>query len=391
MVEAFVTREMIDWAMERLHETPKSLGLKLNVKSEKIAEWISGAKRPSIRQAQKLAQKLKIPFGYLYLKTPMKETLPLPDLRTAAGTVSRHPSPDFLDVLYDALRKQQWYHEYLEQESAATIPFIGKFNLNDDVKTIAANISKTLSINDDLRQQCNNWEQFLTEFIRRAEQARVLVLRSGIVGSNTRRKLDVQEFRGFAISDNLAPLIFVNGSDYKTAQIFTLAHELAHLWIGQSGVSNPDYMLRSKQQQNKIDQLCDSIAAEVLVPSDDFLMRWDNFHKLDENLDNLARKYRVSTFVVLRRAYEFEKIQRDLFFLKYHELLEKVTGKKTNGGGDYYNLLLSRNSGTLTSTLVVAISEGRVLPTEAAELLNIRVSKLRAIEDYVLLSEFTHV
>lgn len=391
MVEAFVTPEMIDWAVERVQETPISLGHKLNVKPEKIAEWISGAKRPSIRQAQELAKKLKIPFGYLYLKTPLKETLPLPDLRTAAGKVSRNPSPDFLDVLYDSFRKQQWYHEYLEQENASNIPFIGKFNLNDDTETIASDISETLSIDDDLRQKCSNWEQFLTEFIRRAEQARVLVLRSGIVGSNTYRKLDVQEFKGFAISDDLAPLIFINGSDYKTAQIFTLAHELAHLWIGQSGVSNPDYRLRSKQQKNKIEQLCDSIAAEVLVPSEDFLLRWTDFYKLDDNLDNLARKYRVSTFVVLRRAYEFDKIQRDLFFSKYYELLEKVTRKKTAEGGDYYNLLLSRNSSTLTSALVIAAGEGRVLPTEAAELLNIRVSKLRAIETYVLFSESTHV
>ncbi len=391
MVEAFITPTMISWAMERTHETHIELARKLNIKPEKIAAWESGYARPSIRQAQELAKKLKIPFGYLYLNTPQEEDLPLPDLRTALGTASLKPSPDFLDVLYDALRKQQWYREYLQQEDASTVPFIGKFRLNDDTNTIAVDISETLGIDDDLRQECRTWEQFLTEFIRRAEQARVLVLRSGIVGSNTRRKLDVQEFRGFAISDDLAPLVFINGRDYKTAQIFTLAHELAHLWVGQSGISNPDYRLRSKQQQNSIDQLCDSIAAEVLIPSEDFLLRWDDPYELDDNLGNLARKYRVSKFVVLRRAYEVGKIQRELFLQKYNELLKKTTRKKTDTGGDYYKLVLSRNSSTLTSALVVAASEGRVLPTEAADLLNIRVSKLRAIENFLLLGGSTHV
>jgi Zn-dependent peptidase ImmA (M78 family) len=305
------------------------------------------------------------------------------------GTIS--PSPDFLDVLYDAFRKQQWYHDYLEQDNASPIPFIGRFNLNDDTKIIAVDISKTLNISNYMRQECNSWEQFLTEFIRRAERARVLVLRSGIVGSNTHRQLNVQEFRGFAISDDLAPLVFINGRDYKTAQIFTLAHELAHLWIGQSGISNPDYMLRSKEQRHRIDQVCDSIAAEVLIPSVDFLLRWDDSYELDDNLDRIARKYRVSTFVVLRRAYEFGKIQRELFALKYGELLGRVTRKKTDDGGDYYKLVLSRNSRTFTSALVVATGEGRVLPKEAAALLNIRVSKLRAIENSVLASEFMHV
>jgi Zn-dependent peptidase ImmA (M78 family)/transcriptional regulator with XRE-family HTH domain len=389
MVEAFITREMIGWAMERVHETPISIARKLNVKPEKIAQWQSGDTRPSIRQAQELAKKLRIPFGYLYLKTPREEKLPLPDLRSVTGTIS--PSPDFLDVLYDAFRKQQWYHDYLEQDNASPIPFIGRFNLNDDTKTIAVDISKTLNISNYMRQECNSWEQFLTEFIRRAERARVLVLRSGIVGSNTHRQLNVQEFRGFAISDDLAPLVFINGRDYKTAQIFTLAHELAHLWIGQSGISNPDYMLRSKEQRHRIDQVCDSIAAEVLIPSVDFLLRWDDSYELDDNLDRIARKYRVSTFVVLRRAYEFGKIQRELFVLKYGELLGRVTRKKTDDGGDYYKLVLSRNSRTFTSALVVATGEGRVLPKEAAALLNIRVSKLRAIENSVLASEFMHV
>jgi Zn-dependent peptidase ImmA (M78 family)/DNA-binding XRE family transcriptional regulator len=381
MIEALITPKMLEWAIDRVDENYVELARKLNVKPEKINDWEKGYAFPTFRQAQELAKKLKIPFGYLYLDTPQKEDLPLPDLRTVRSTASLRPSVDFMDVLYDSLRKQQWYREYTQQEDASPLPFIGKFSLNDDIDTIAADIRATLDINDDLRQKCSTWEEFLTELVRRAEQSRILILRSGIVGSNTHRKLSVEEFRGFVISDELAPLVFINANDYKTAQIFTLIHELAHLWIGQSGISNPDYKLRSREQRHRIDQLCDGIAAETLVPREDFYLRWNDFYRLDDNLNSLARKYRVSQFVVLRRAYELGKMQRALFLQKYHELLGKTTRKKGDGGGDFRKLLLARNSTTFTNALLVAMSEARVLPTDAAALLNVKVSTLRTIEN----------
>jgi Zn-dependent peptidase ImmA (M78 family)/DNA-binding XRE family transcriptional regulator len=383
MVEALITRQMISWAINRSRETPDTIARKLGIKPEKLGAWEKGVMRPSLRQAQELAKKLNIPFGYLYLSAPPTESLPLPDLRTSADATPRRPSPNFLDVLYDAFRKQEWYREYLQEEDTSPLPFVGKFTVEDDPKNVGRDIQDTLAIDDKLRQSCDSWQEFLTEFIRRAEQSRILVLRSGIVGSNTHRLLDVEEFRGFAITDNLAPLIFINETDYKVAQIFTLAHELVHLWIGKSGISNPNYVLRSREQKNTIDRFCDATAAEVLVPTDDFLVRWNHFYSLDKNLDRLARHYRVSPFVILRRAHEFEEIQDEEFQTKYHELLKKPRRKKDDGGGNYYNLVLSRNSVTLTRSLILAASEGRVLPTEAARLLNVGVTKLNAIESYV--------
>lgn len=389
-MEALITREMVSWAIKRSRKTPDIIARQLSIKLEILNAWEEGDSRPSFRQAQLLAKNLRVPFGYLYLNAPPKESLPLPDLRTMTSTDDHKPTPDFLDLLYDVFRKQEWYREYLEEEEVSPVPFIGKFNLNDNPSTIASDIRDTLGIDDSLRQECDNWEEFLKRLIYRSEMHRVLVLRSGIVGNNTYRKLDVQEFRGFAISDDLAPVIFINGNDYKTAQIFTVAHELAHLWIGASGISNPNYALRSKQQRHIIDQFCDNIAAEVLIPSDDFLMRWNEFVKLDNNLNRLARHYRVSAFVVLRRAYEFDKITDEIFRGKYQDLLSRIRKKKPSGG-DYYSSVLSRNSATFTKSLIMAASEGRVLPTEAARLLNVKVAKLNAVEGYVLFGEPSNV
>ena len=217
------------------------------------------------------------------------------------------------------------------------------------------------------------------------------MLRSGQVGSNTHRLLDVEEFRGFAISDSFAPLVFINSRDAKAAQIFTLAHELAHLWIGMSGISNPDYAERSGYQGHTIDQHCDRIAAEVLVPREDFALAWIDGRSLDENLEDLARRYRVSAFVVLRRAYDLDKIQADTYRAKYHELLsESISRVARKDAPICYPSLLARNSTTFTNALMVATAEGRVAPSEAASLLNVRIATLSGVEKHILGGQSTN-
>jgi len=385
MTEALVTPQLIEWARKRYHPAIGIAAEKLNIKPDKLEAWEKGDERPTFRQAQSLAQKLRIPFGYLFLSAPPEEKLPLPDLRVVAGTQPHPPSPDFSDLLNDVLRKQRWYREYQESEGAQPVPFIGRFTLHSNPETVAADIRDTLGINDKMRQESENWELFLLKFVQRAENAGVLVLRSGIVGNNPYRPLNVEEFRGFAISDNLAPVIFINGQDAKSAQIFTLAHELAHLWIGESGISNPEYGKRSSQQQHIIDRFCDQVAAETLLPKQDFLSHWQDNKTLKDNLQALAARYRVSELVVLRRAYENDKLDTDDYYTQYQELLAEHRRRKgREAGGNFYLNLLARNSNRLTITLLVAAAEGRVSIMDTARLLNVKVKTLPKIQNELL-------
>jgi Zn-dependent peptidase ImmA (M78 family)/DNA-binding XRE family transcriptional regulator len=384
MPEAFVTPRLVRWARERNSLTADAAAQRVNVAVARLTAWEQGEERPTFRQAQNLAQKLNVPFGFLFLSAPPSEEIPLPDLRTLTGAPLRPPSPNFLDLVNDVLRKQQWYREYQESEEAQPVPFIGRFTLRDGPERIAGDIASTLGINNAMRQESPNWEQFLQEFIRRAERVGVLVLRSGIVENNTHRQLDVDEFRGFAISDSLAPLVFVNAQDAKTAQIFTLAHELAHLWIGESGISNPDHMRRPSQQPNEIDRLCDQVAAETLVPNRDFELRWQDWRSVDTNLQRLAIQYRVSQFVVLRRAYENDKITFEEYRAYYQELVANLRPRGSQGGGDFYRTLLARSSRTLTSALLAATAEGRISDRDAARLLNVKVRTVSDVRGRLL-------
>jgi len=385
--DAFVNPRLIRWAREREDLTQADVARRLNVKQERLEAWEEGTDRPTFKQAQTLAQKLGIPFGYLYLSDPPHEELALPDLRTVADEPARPPSPELSALLSDVLALQEWYRDYLEQEGAEPVTFIGRFSATNGAQPeqVAAEISTTFGVNTQMRERAGNWEGFLRLFVANSEAQGVMVLRSGVVGNNGHRALSVQEFRGFAISDDLAPLVFINGQDAKAAQIFTLAHEIAHLWLGESGISNPNYSQLSREQSNTIERVCNRIAAELLVPSEDFRRRWSGTAPIDENLHQLASHYRVSAFVVLRQAYDLQQINGATYGAHYEALLEESAARAQArpSGGNFHATLLARNSRTITTTMMSALAEGKILYRDAARLLNVKVSTLAGVSQYI--------
>jgi len=374
MTEALVTGSVVSWALERAEVSVEEAADHLKVTPEKVGEWQEERAYPTLRQAEKLARKCHVPFGYLFLSRPPEDPLPLPDLRTIANRPITNPSSSLVDVVQDVLRKQDWYREYLEDEGAAPLDFVGRFSADDKAVTIAADIRNTIGLDDDLRRGAGNWENFLDLLARRAEGAGVLVFRSSYVASNTWRPLAVAEFQGFAFVDPLAPVVFINASDWKSAQIFTLAHELAHVWIGESGISNLDYRKRSSDQRVGVDRLSDQIAAETLVPSHDFTSSWDEGRSTGRNLEALANTFKVSQFVILRRAYENRLVDDAQFRAHYDELRarDRPPAPPKKRQGDFYRGLPIRNSRLFTATILSATRTGRVSYRTAARLLNVQ-------------------
>jgi len=382
MINAFINPKLLHWAIERSGVSPESLTKRMNIKPEKMALWKQGDDKPTFPQAQKLARVLHIPFGYLFLSLPPTEKLLLPDLRTLKDDIFKSPTPDFLDLLNDVLSKLDWYREYLQEQNCIPLKFVGRFSAASNAEEVAKDIVSVLGLDRSLREKVRTWEEFLRTMISIAQEKGILVMRSGIVGNDTHRQLDVNEFRGFAISDEMAPLIFINGSDAKAAQIFTLAHELAHIWIGASGISNLDISQPSTRQTRKVELFCNQVAAEMLVPKNSFLKAWRNEISIDDNLHNLARYYRVSSLVVLRRAVDLGRIDKEQYYDLYHDELERFKGYRRVGGktgGDFYASLFLRNSGALTSALVSSVREGKILYREASRMLGVKVKTLQEI------------
>lgn len=382
VTEAFVTPALIKWARERRRLSPEAAANKLKVKLDALHAWEQGTKHPTLRQAKELAHIFSVPFGYLYLSEPPQEQLPIPDLRTVSGSGPTDLSPEFIDVLNDVLRKQAWYRQELESQGAQTLTFIGRFKPDADMNIVAANIRDTLGLTDELRQSSRSWDDFLTRLTAQTEGIGVLVMRTGMVQNNTHRTLNVDEFRGFAISDDLAPIIFINGRDAKAAQIFTLAHELAHLWFGASGISNPNYRHKPSEQPIPVERASDAVAAETLVPEATFRSRWNGNGDIEMTTQRLAEFFRVSTIVVLRRAYELGEIDQQTFWDYYDK--EVANRRPIRGtGGNYYTNVVASNSATITRAVITAVWEGRTSHNEAARLLNVAPSSLDGVSEKV--------
>lgn len=382
MTEARISPHLITWARERARLTSEEAAAAVKIKDQFLRSWENGETFPSFPQAQKLAHTFHVPFGFLFLSNPPDEELPLPDLRTTREAGSVPLDANSKDLLNSVLRKQQWYRTYLEENGAAQIAFLGRFDLKSDVAEVASDIRKVLSIDASLRRRASGWSHYLTMLAHGAGAIGILTLRSGIVGSNTRRKLAVDAFRGFAITDPLAPVVFINSSDSKAAQVFTFGHEMAHIWIGQAGISNLDPDHVTSTQGLEIEMVCNRIAAEVLMPSDEFWKDWRAAHIPEEELQELARRYWVSTAAILKRAWELNLISETSFFqLLRREQEKQVSAMGGSKGGSFAKNFQARNTERLIGAIVSSVLEGRTLYREASVLLDVKVETVRALTE----------
>jgi len=381
MSTALIKPKIVKWAIQRSQIDIDQLAHKIPVKTERISEWEEGVSHPTFLQAQKLANILHIPFGYLFLENPPSDNVTVPDLRTIGDIRSPGFSPDLKDVITDVLRKQAWYREILIEDGQSRIPFLNKYSLETDNTIIADDISRILGLSIDQREQVRNWEEFLRLLMDRAEEAGIWVMRNGRVGYNSHRILDVEEFRGFTVCDEYAPVVFLNGTDATAAQIFTLIHELAHIWLGQSGVSNLSVDARLSFEANRTEKKCNQIAAEVLVPGTLLKERWEMDQDLEWNTLSLSRYFRVSPVVIARRALDLSYISQKEFqkyYLTQVKIWKQIKTEKPPGGS-FYTALPIANGKNFTETVLQSVYSQRILMRDGARLLGTNIGSLEEL------------
>lgn len=358
---------LIRWARERAGLSREDLAARFG----KLPEWEEGERRPTWRQAEAFARAVHAPIGYLFLDEPPEESVPIPDFRTVAGRAATRPSPNLLDTIHACQERQDWYREFVRAERRPEVAFIGAAALDTPPETAAARIRDTLGFEPVARRACPTWTEALRLFVRRAEDAGVLVMVSGVVATNNHRRLDPAEFRGFALCDPLAPLVFVNGADARAAQMFTLAHELAHLWLGASALSDSEAASRPGLRREEV--WCDAVAADVLAPLAAVRAELRDGEALRAALDRLARVFKVSTLVVLRRLLDVGRLDRRRFDAAWAEETARLRdlARRGGGGGDFYRTTLARVSRPFARALAVSTLEGRTLYRDAYRMLGV--------------------
>ncbi len=362
--------DVLRWARERAGFDPDALAGKLQVKPERVQEWERSGEI-TMAQVRKLAQRTYTPEGYLFLDAPPDDNLPIADFRTVGDHPLVRPSPNLLDTIYQMQRRQDWMREELLIEEAAPLEFVGAFNDSTDFEDIADGMREALSLEPGWASDNPSWGDALRFLRDRIEEAGVLVFINGIVGNNTHRRLDPDEFRGFTLIDEYVPLIFVNNADFTSAQMFTLAHELAHIFVGEEGVSNFDSML---PPDHATENFCNSIAAEFLIPHADLEELWQTLEKDEEPYQKIARKFKVSVIVAARRTFDLGLIDREAYFEFYDKYLADERRQKESraGGGNFWNNQNARLGRRFGVAVARAVKEGRLLHREAYRLTDLR-------------------
>lgn len=365
-VRVHVKPSLLDWAAKRSGKSFDELGRSV----PRLPEWSRREALPTLKQLETFARATSTPVGLLLLPEPPEIPLPLPDFRTRSTAALGPASPDLLDTIYLCEERHEWYRAYAQVNSADPLEFVGSVALRDNFVETAGRMREGLRFDLVARIEYGSWTDALSKLSERAEDAGVLVMISGVVGSNTHRVLDPDEFRGFALVDDLAPVVFINGADTKAAQIFTLAHELVHIWLGQPAISNPRLDLREEDQD--VERFCNAVAAELLVPLAHLRDELKSGEPLVAELDRLARVYRVSTLVVLRRIFDAGQLQWHEYNRAYSEQMARVARAKGPSGGNFYNTQPVRTSKRFAHALIADTLEGRTLHRDAFRLLGVR-------------------
>ncbi|MBA8736923.1 ImmA/IrrE family metallo-endopeptidase [Chromobacterium violaceum] len=356
-----LSSRVLDWAALQADLTLYDLAHEISKRdAERIVNGIL-----TNAQVIKFAKKTRVALGDLFLdEPPPPRKLPIADFRTV-----QFASPlgkDFFETFDDIEYKQLWYRERLSSDGVEPLDFVGKFHRDRPAPSVIADdMRAVLDFYLGYLKSLRNAGEVFSFLAEQCEKKGILIFKNGVVGNKTKRSLSVGEFRGFVLADNVAPAIFINGADAPAAWVFTLAHELAHLWLGHSGVSDS-----LPESDSGVERYCNSVAAEFLVPAESFFMSWNSLGGLGDisKIESVRKEFKVSGLVIARRALDLGVIDYDIYN-KFYDIAKFNRGSEESGG-DFYRTLAVRNSKKFSKEVANLAISGQITLGQAGRLLN---------------------
>ncbi|HCY77517.1 MAG TPA: hypothetical protein DHV28_16500 [Ignavibacteriales bacterium] len=384
--KAYITPNVLKWARESARMPIEIAASKVNISADRLKKWEEGSDQPTIKQAQTLAKVYKRPFALFFLPEIPKDFQPLQDFRSKG---SKELTTSSIFIIREIQLKQSWISEVYQENNEKLLPFVGRFSIKDNPVVVANDILNVLSINPSNYISDNP----IREWIDAAESKGIFISRTSFIHS--RLKLDSDELQGFAIADKFAPFIFINSDDWNAPQLFTLVHELAHIWIAETGISNeiePD--IKSKTKFHPVELFCNEVAACALIPEHIIKSFNPNIFENAKEVFKSAKSLGISSFAFLVRAFnsglisqsEYKKLRIGAeqefknFLLREADKKANQQKKEKRGGPNYFLLQLNRNSRLFTQTVLDSFRGGNIEPTIASNLLNVKVNKFQQLE-----------
>ena len=383
---------MLTWARKRCGFSTDDMAHKLGVDIQHVLAWEAGGAKPDFDSAQKFADRTHIPLGYLLLKQPPELPMPVVDFRTDwTQSPSLEEEVNLKALLYKISSKKNWLEEHLENQGDDTpgSAFQGTFDKNADYREVAACIVDHIGLHMRNEPQGRGGPQeFWRDFSQRVVNANIWLMQTSIVGNDATRRVSPKTCRGIALKSRYRPIIWVNSALAFAPRVFTLAHELAHLWISSEGVTNQE---EDNSVKSEIESLCDEVAAEMLVPEAALNSLWNRKNDARDNVERLCQHFGVSRFTIARKSAQAGLISED----EYGKL-KRAFGKGTpsqgkppklseEGNKSFYPELLARNGVYFIETLVCALDRSHLLWREGTRLLDVKSTEtILGASDYLI-------
>lgn len=359
-----ITKEIYIWAIKESKKDFEEVKFKFN----NIEAWICQELFPTFRQVEELANFLKVPLGYMFLNKPPKTDIIQSEFRTIGNKVPEI-SKELKDTLYIVGRKKDWLSEYRKERGWEKLIPDELLNLGDkDIYSISTIAREYLKLDEFWYREYKNSKEAFDYLRERLEVSGITVMQNGVVGSNNYRKLDIDEFRGFLLYDEIAPIIFINSNDSQTGKIFTLIHEFVHFLLQEDDILIEDDMIIESSCEKKINK----ITAEFLMPESHIEGLWNDNEPQIEQIEELSKLFHVSIIALAIKLKDMEKVDQNLVnqVKQYTNIGWENSNVKTRGGGNYYYTSRSRFGDSFLSTVIQGAESGDIAYTHAFKLLD---------------------
>lgn len=390
-VDALVEPRMLVWARKRLGLEPSIAAHKINVTEAKLAEWESGISRPTIVQAINLAELYHTPLSALYLDAPPRDfSVKAADFRRVGGAGSMPWSPQLRVEWLRANVRRETAMELAEDAASATFAGYRSATVAADAEEEALKWRGVLGIDLALQREMGESEEAgIGKWRSAVESQNVLVCFTDVHAT----KISPEEFRGFAISAELFPVITINAADGKAAQVFTLLHEFAHLLLGESGISNGWLQGAGGGTFGRTERWCNKFAAALLMPEAAFrahplvaeVRAQDDWP--DADIEALAAEFGVSREAAVRRLLTLEYVSQAFYERKrseyakaYREMRAAKREEKHFGRSLPHRIALKRDGRPFARIVFQAFHDRRIGLSDVAGLLQTKVPYVLKME-----------
>jgi len=371
-----VNPEILNWAVNTSGWEKQEVATRLRVSEKKIDDWLAGEAKPTIKQLEKFSTVVKRPLAIFFVENvPVEKPLPK-DYRKKPEKRGQFDRKTLL-AIRKARNLQTTSRELssnMEAELKADFP---KGDLSDNPKQIAQAYRDKLNFNINLLSEAKTPNQVFNYLRDTLEEKNVFVFQIS---------MPLNDARGFCLLDDYPNVIVVNSKDFIKARIFTLAHELGHVALGESEISNPQEYLGDYEPTNKVEKWCNDFASEFLLSEKEArqLFRENRQTLTDSNmLNKISNKYKLSKAMMLYNMYKFDFISKQKYkqtLDRYNEQvkreIKKSERKKRGFGLSSEKRCFSEKGEKFISLVVDNIERGNITRYDALNYLSVKSKNL---------------